>query len=167
MTETTEDENTYQKGILADINKKKDTKPMESWSILSDYVKYVQHDESDNLHNVNFDSQDYCVNEDIYKELKEQELLKTSIDFSGLSEQVKSDYLDVYDGIYAEGISTIRFDEDTNLSTTYLGQIGMSRKTEVKAEEESFAMNAAGHTRGELLDSTECEKLIDTGMSKL
>ena len=41
----------------------------------------------------------------------------------------------------------------------------MSRKTEVKAEE-SFAMNAAGHTRGELLDGTECEILIDTGTSK-
>ena len=41
----------------------------------------------------------------------------------------------------------------------------MSRKTEVKAEE-GFAMNAAGHTRGELLDGTECEILIDTGPSK-
>ena len=38
----------------------------------------------------------------------------------------------------------------------------MSRKTEVKAEE-CFAMNAAGHTRGELLDGTECEILIETG----
>ena len=27
-------------------------------------------------------------------------------------------------------------------------------------------MNAAGHTRGELLDGTECEILIDTGASK-
>ena len=41
----------------------------------------------------------------------------------------------------------------------------MSRKTEVKAEE-SFAMNAGGHTRGELLDGTECEILIDTSVSK-
>ena len=41
----------------------------------------------------------------------------------------------------------------------------MSRKTEVKAEE-SFAINAAGHTRGELLDGTECEIPIDTGASK-
>ena len=41
----------------------------------------------------------------------------------------------------------------------------MSRKTEVKLEE-SFAMNAAGHTRGEFLDGTECEILIDTGVSK-
>ena len=165
VTEITEDENTYQKGIIANIIQKKDTKPMESWSILSDQVKYVQHDESDNLHNVNFDSLNYCVNEDIYKELKEKEMLKTSIDFSGVSEKVKSDYLDVYDGVYAEVISTNRFGENTDLSTTYLGQIDMSRKTEVKAEE-SFAMNAAGHTRGELLDGTECKILIDTGVSK-
>ena len=76
-----------------------------------------------------------------------------------------SHYLDVYDGVYAEVINTNRFDEDTDLSTTYLGQIDISRKTEVKAEE-SFAMNAAGHTRGELLDGTECEILIDTDVSK-
>ena len=82
-----------------------------------------------------------------------------------MSEKVKSDYLDMYDGVYAEVINTNRFDEDTDLSTTYLGQIGMSKKTEVKAEE-SFAMNAAGHTKGELLDDTECEMLIDTGASK-
>ena len=71
----------------------------------------------------------------------------------------------MYDGVYAEVISTNRFDEDTDLSTIYLGQVDMSRMTEVKAEE-SFAMNAAGHTRGELLDGTECEILIDTGASK-
>ena len=41
----------------------------------------------------------------------------------------------------------------------------MSGKTDVRAEE-SFAMNEAGHTRGELLDGTECEILIDTGASK-
>ena len=138
---------------------------MESWSVLSDHVKYVQLDESDSLCNVNFDSLNYHVNEDIYKELKEQEMLKASIDFSGVTEKVKSDYLDVYVGVYAEVVNTNRFDEDTDLSTTYLGQVGMSRKTEVKAEE-SFAMNATGHTRGELLDGTECEILIDTGASK-
>ena len=71
----------------------------------------------------------------------------------------------MYDGVYAEVISTNRFDEDTDLSTTYLGQTDMSRKTEVKPEE-SFAMNAVGHTRGELLVGTECEILIDTGVSK-
>ena len=71
----------------------------------------------------------------------------------------------MYDGVYAEVINTNRFDEDMDLSTTYLGHVDMSRKTEIRAEE-SFAMNAAGHTRGELLDGTECEILIDTGASK-
>ena len=92
-------------------------------------------------------------------------MLKMTIDFSGVSEKLKSDYLAVYDDVYAEVISTNRFKEDTDLSTTYLGQVDMSRKTEVKAEA-SFAMNAAGHTRGELLYGTECEILIDTGASK-
>ena len=164
VTELMEDENAYQKGIVADIDQNKTTKPMKSWSILSDHIKYVQHDESGILHNVNFESLNYCINEDIYKQLKEQEMLKTSIDFTGVSEKLKLDYLDVYDGVYAEVISTNRFHEDTDLSTTYLGQTDMSRKAGLRAEE-SFAMNAAGHTRGELLDGTECEILIDTGMS--
>ena len=165
VTEPLEAENTYQKCIIADINQKKIQKPMDTWSILSDHVKYFQHDDSDILHSLSFDSLNYHLNEDIYKELKEHEMLKTSIDFSGISRKLKSDYLDLYDGVYAEVISTNRFDEDTDLSTAYSGQADMSRKTEVKAEE-SFAMNAAGHTRGELLDGTECEILIDTGTSK-
>ena len=99
------------------------------------------------------------------KELEKKKMLKTSIDFRGISEKMKSDYLDVYDGVYAEVINTSRFDEDMDLSTTYLGRVNMSRKTDVRAEE-SFAMNAAGHTRGELLHGTECEILIDMGRSK-
>ena len=165
VTEPSEIKNTYQKGIVADIDQKKIPKPMEAWSILSDHVKYVQHDDSDILHNLTFGSLNYHLNKDIYKELKEQEMLKTSIDFSGISEKYRSDYLDVYDGVYAEVITTNRCDEDMDLSITYIGQVEMSRKTEVKSEE-SFVMNAAGHTRGELLDGTECDILIDTGASK-
>ena len=103
------------------------------------------------LHNLNFDPLNYHLNEDIYKELKEKEMLNTSIDFSGILEKMKLDCLHVYDGVYAEVISTNRFDEDMDLSTTYLVQVNMSRKTEVRAEE-SFPMNTTGHTRGELLD---------------
>ena len=35
----------------------------------------------------------------------------------------------------AEVISTDRFDEDTNLSTTYVGLVDITRSIEVKAEE--------------------------------
>ena len=67
--------------------------------------------------------------------------------------------------MYAEVISADKFDEDTNLSTTYLGQVNMATVTEVRAEE-SFPITARGYTRGQLLDGTYCEILIDTGASK-
>ena len=41
----------------------------------------------------------------------------------------------------------------------------MTRDTEVKAEE-SFPITERGYTRGQLLDGTDCEILIDTGVSK-
>ena len=92
-------------------------------------------------------------------------MLRRSVNFGGSLEKLRSDYLDVYEGVYAEVISTDRFDEDTDLSTTYLGQVNMSRDTEVKGEE-SFPITARGYTTGELLDGTDCEILIDTGTSK-
>ena len=82
-----------------------------------------------------------------------------------VQEKLKSDYLDMYKGVYAEVISTNRFDEDTDLSITYFGQVDMARDTEVKAEE-SFPMTARGYTKGQLLDGIDCEILIDTGTSK-
>ena len=81
VTEPSKVENTYQKGIVSDIDQKINPKQMEVWSVLRDHVKYVQHDESDTLHNLNFDLLNYHLNEDINKELKEKEMLKTSIDF--------------------------------------------------------------------------------------
>ena len=68
-------------------------------------------------------------------------------------------------GVYAEVISTDKFDDDTDISTTYLGQVDLTRNTEVKAEE-NFLMTARGYTRGHLLDGTDCDVLIDTSASK-
>ena len=101
----------------------------------------------------------------MYKGLNEKELLKVSVNFGGSPEKLKSDYLDVYEGVYAEVISTDKFDEDTNLSITYLGQVNMTRDTKVKTEE-SFPITARGYTKGQLLDGTDCKILIDTGASK-
>ena len=41
----------------------------------------------------------------------------------------------------------------------------MTRDTEVKAEE-SFPMTARGYTRGQLLDGTDCDVLIDIGANE-
>ena len=57
------------------------------------------------------------------------------MNFGGSPDRLKVEYLDVYGGVYAEIVSSDRLDEDTDLSTMYLGQIDMTRNTEVKAEE--------------------------------
>ena len=97
------------------------------------------HGESEAFHKLNIDFMNYRQNKDLDKELKENEILKASMNFGGRPEKLKSDYLDEYEGVYAEVISTDRFDEDADLSTTDLEQVGMTRNTEVKAEEVSLS----------------------------
>ena len=158
-------DNTYKKAILAEVSKEKEPAQIEEWSILSDLVKYIMHDESEAFHRLNIDTLNYRQNKDLYKELKEKELLDTCVNFGKSLIKLKSDYLDVYEGIYAEVISTDRFDDDTGISTTYLGPVDMTRGIEVKAEE-SFPITARGYTRGQLLDGTDCKILVNTGASK-
>ena len=72
-----------------------------------------------------------------------------------MPEALKEEYLDVYDGIKSEVSNTTRFDENSDLSTTYLGR-----------SEESFPISEQGYILGKLLDGTECQLLLDTGASK-
>ena len=62
-------------------------------------------------------------------------------------------------------ISTTRFDENSDLSTTYLGRIDMTRASKIKAEEK-FPISQQGCTVGKLLDGMECQILLDIGARK-
>ena len=64
-----------------------------------------------------------------------------------------------------EILSTIRFGENADLSTTYLGKTDIARGSKIKVEER-FPISEQGYTVGKLLDGTECQKLLDTGASK-
>ena len=50
-------------------------------------------------------------------------------------EKLKGEYLDVYEGIQSEILSTTRFDENSDLITTYLGRIDLIKNCKIKAEE--------------------------------
>ena len=130
-------ENTYQKVILNKVNKKgKVSTQMGDWSILSDHVKYVKHDDGlETFHKLNVNTLNYCQYKDLYQELKGKEILIVDADFGNSPEKLKSEYLDVYEGVYAEIVRTNSFEENSDLSLTYLGQVNMTRDTEVRAEE--------------------------------
>ena len=142
LPEETELENAYQKTLVTGIenkveqrDQKKSPAQMKEWSILSDQVKYVMSDGSKTFNNLSIDQLNYRQDIDLYRELKEIELLNTDVNFGSSPDRLKAEYLDVYEGVYAEIVSSDRFDEDTDLSTTYLGEIDMTRDTEVEAEE--------------------------------
>ena len=71
----------------------------------------------------------------------------------------------MYEGIQSEVINTARFDKNSDLSTTFLGKIDITRVSKIKAEEK-FPISEQGYMMGKLLDGTECQILLDTGESK-
>ena len=44
------------------------------------------------------------------------------------------EYLDVYEGIQPEIVYTMRFNENSDLSTTYLGRLNKTRNDKLKPE---------------------------------
>ena len=107
--------------MLKEPNKNKDQAPVEEWSILSDHVKYVTHGKSEVFQKLSIYSMNFRQNKDLYKSLNNEQTIRTSLNFGNSPENLKSDYLDVYEGIYTEVISADKFDEDTDISTTHLG----------------------------------------------
>ena len=73
--------------------------------------------------------------------------------------------LDLYEDVYVDMVYTNRYDENSDLGTTYLGQTKMNRDTKFKAEER-FPIPGQRFTSGTLLDGTDCQILLDTGATK-
>ena len=61
--------------------------------------------------------------------------LTTDVIFEG--DKLKDYYFDRYEGIYAEISKATRFDESTDLSTTYFGKTDMMRDMIIKAKRNS------------------------------
>ena len=165
--EMTQDQgdNPYKRVVLNNVYKVPEKcLEMKNWSIFSDNVRYVQHNQR-MTQNLNFDTLDYRNYKDLYLQLKEEPLPVLDMDFGLYPDMTKARYLDVYEDIYAEVVYASKFDENSDLSTTYLGKTDMTRNTKIKAEER-FPIIGQGFASGKLLDGTECQILLDTGATK-
>ena len=90
---------------------------------------------------------------------------RLSIDFGESPNVLRDKYMDLYEEVFAEVVTTNRFKENIDLSTTYLGKIGMRREDVMKAEE-SFSISGQGFVMGRILNGEECQILLDMGASK-
>ena len=95
-----DNDNPYQKVVFNNVYKKENkTMQMENWSILSDNIRYIEHDErSKTPHSSDINTLDYCQ----HKELC----------FGINPETMKSNYLDTYEGVHTDVVYTNRFDEN-------------------------------------------------------
>ena len=155
LDDTSGDNNFYRELILNNAGKV-DTAllQMEQWFILSNVVNYIQYDR----HPKNFYSFNLkAVNREGYKRKSdiEEEKQVLELDFGDMSGKLKEEYLDIYEGIQSEIMSTTRLDENSDLSTVYLGRVDMVRDNKIKVEE-TFPISEQGYTVGRLLDRSEC-----------
>ena len=163
----TNDVNQYEKALLSGRNMKKGSNSqIEQWLILSDNKVYVRSEDRDIVNGIDIKPLDYREHKRIYRKMGKEGGKKLEMDFGESLEIMKSRYMDVYDDVYAEVVMTSRFDENVDLSTTYLGRIDMKREEVMKAEE-SFPISEQGFVMGKLMNSEECQILLDTGASKL
>ena len=88
------------------------------------------------------------------------------VDFGTTLQNLLEEYLDVYEGIQSDIVSSSIFNENSDISMTYLGRIGQDESQNKLKAEESFPISENGYTLGRLLDGTKCQLLLDTGTSK-
>ena len=105
------------------INNAEKTEPpmtqMEQWSILSNVLNYVQHSRFNSMnHSLSVRPVNRCkIKPDMGEEFRE-------LDFGAVPQNLQEEYLDIYERIQSDIVSSSRFDENSDISTTYLGKIG-------------------------------------------
>ena len=161
------EENPYRELIINNAEKIEVQKTqMEQWSILSNMLNYVQHSQLNSMNHsldikpVNkYKTQSNDSHSSFDKEFRE-------VDFGKAPQSLQDEYLYVYEGIQSDIVSSNRFDENSDTSTTYLGQIEHKGSQNKLRAEESFPISENSYTTGRLLDGTKCQLLLDTSASK-
>ena len=115
---------------------------MEQWSILSNTLNYVQHSK--------FSSMDHSLNiwpVNRYKVKPNEEKEFREVDFSTNLQNLQTEYLDVHEGVQSDIVSSSRFNENSDISMTYLGKTGQEESQDKLKTEESFPISENGYFR--------------------
>ena len=121
---------------------------MEQWSILINVINYIQYNRHPrNYYDLDIKAKEQKSHKKIYGKEEERQIL--NLDFGNTPVKLKGDYLDMYEGIQSEVVSTTRFDENSDLNSTYLGKIDITRVSKIKGEEK-FPISEQGYMIGKL-----------------
>ena len=109
---------------------------MEQWSILRNVLNYVQHSR---FHSMNHTLEVNAVNKYKHKPNTDNREFK-ELDFGTTPQKLQEEYMDIYEGIHSDIVISNRFDENYDLSTTYLGRVD-KRNQQLKVEDSFLYQN--------------------------
>ena len=90
---------------------------MEQWSIFSNILNYVQHSR---FHLMSHTLDIKVVNKYKSKPNTDKREFK-ELDFGVTPQKLQEEYMDIYEGIHSDIVCNNSFDENSDISTTYLG----------------------------------------------
>ena len=130
------DENPYRELVVNNASKIENTlSQMEQWPILSNVINYVQYSKAPkNFHDVTI--KPINISNRINKKTKNENIDASSwrVDLASISDESREEYLDRYEAITSEILNTTRFDENSDLSTTYLGKSHMTQEEKLMTQ---------------------------------
>ena len=133
IDDTSEETNPYCELI---VNNTEKIEPMmtqiEQWSILSNVLNYIQHGK---FHTMKQTIDIKAVNKYKHKQDTKGGREFRELDFGSTPLKLCEEYLNIYEGIQSEIVSATRFNENSDLSTTYLGRVDKESNSKLKAEE--------------------------------
>ena len=95
---------------------------MEQLSILSNVINYVQYSRNpSDYFKLDIKTLDKKNHRKMYDKLNEKDRQMIELDLGNIPKKLKGEYLDMDDRVRSQVSHTIKFDENSNLSTTYLG----------------------------------------------
>ena len=116
---------------------------------MSNVLNYVQHSR---LHSINYTLVFKAVDKYEYRPSTDNREFK-ELDFAVTPQELWEEYMDIYEGIHSEVVSSNRFDKNSDISTTYFGRADKETQCKLKAEE-LFLISEHDYTLGRLLDGT-------------
>ena len=79
----------------------------------------------------------------------EKERPISELGFKNTSHRLKEEFVDRYKGVKSEILSSTMFNENSQLSTTYLGKTKIVKESKITTEEK-FPISEQGYTTGKL-----------------
>ena len=93
----------------------------------------------------------------MYEKLWDGEREVKEISFDPNSERLKHEFPDIFEGVKSDVMYTAKYDENSDIETTYLGSSTMRRQDELIAEHKAPITDLYVYSK--LLDDTYCKIL--------